>query len=161
MILNTDREKINVITGKTLKLTYPIIKKLNKEEMINLNQALNVMQGAIKARGLKNVGPLITYNTQIIEDGLLMPEVSVITQVEQPPHNKLSDSYEFIDKLRITNCIYTRFKGEERHMQIAIMKMHVFAYENKIELKNGYYTIYLSSDETGICVDIFMETINE
>lgn len=160
MKLNTSKEII-VIPNKTLKLTNPLIKELTMEEIKNFNQTLMVFQGVIKSRNLQVIGPLITYTASVIEDGVSHPVMKIITQLKEAPKGVINGAYEFHKEIKIKNCLYTRFTGNQRYLQIAIMKMKTYAYENDLELKDDYYSIMLSQNEGNITVDLFMEVVNE
>jgi hypothetical protein len=60
--------------------------------------------------------------------------------------------------IRESDCLYTRFVGEEEHMQFAYNKLQLVAYEEDIPLRGDTYTVFVDrndEDET-VTADVFM-----
>lgn len=65
--------------------------------------------------------------------------------------------YRMISAIKVKDCIYTRFSGNESKMHIAYDKISVTAFEEDIELKGSTYSIFVNREEDNIIVDVFME----
>ena len=160
---NSAREKrtIEISENKVLKLHRVFKKTLSEKENQELPRTLQLIQGFIKARGLKTKGPLITLSKPASRDGTTVIETSILCQLEQSPHMKLEYPYEYDEELRVGNCLYARFTGLQQHLQIAAAKMQVYAYENYLTLSGNTYTVFLAKEEGVFMCDIFAEVADE
>lgn len=164
MKLNTENEEkktrtIEIIENRVLKLHKVFKKVLTEKETQELPRTLQLIQGFIKARGLEIKGPLITFSKPISEDEIAKIQTTILCQLKNNPHGRLDYPYSFEEDLRVENCLYARFIGEQSHFQIAVSKMTVYAYENYLTLTGNTYTIFLANEEGVATCDIFGEVL--
>lgn len=79
--------------------------------------------------------------------------MTYITQLNTPPNKKREFLFIYEQTKRIENCLYTRFEGVRRYLQLAHYKIQVFAYENNINLKGDNYTIFIKNKNSDVICD--------
>lgn len=72
MKLDTNR-KIIILQDKVLKLNHVLSKELSTKELKEQGRSLQIIQGNLKARGLKIIGPYITHIKLLLKTNLLLP----------------------------------------------------------------------------------------
>lgn len=149
--------KLEVHTNKILKLTNAVCYMLEDNDFLSLDKTVYQMENYIKSKGAMPIGPLIQC-TEVQNDGGAEPkiQISLIRQVNTFI-NKLEAPYTIQSVLRVPNCLYIRFIGDESHIKFAYDKLNVFAYEQEIPLTGRTYTIFTSKSEDEFSADIFME----
>lgn len=151
-------EKITVRENKALKLNNVLIREINEKED-DFNKAIHMMESYIKSKGNSMVGPLITYSGVKIENDELKIIMKIIGQVKNPIHN-VENPYRFETQLKVSNCLFARYREKEENLQMAYSKLQVHAFENEIKLKGDSYTIFVDNKEGDIVADVFMEVDN-
>lgn len=144
-----------------MKLHKVIKKVLTEKETQELLRTLQLFQGWIKSRGLTTKGPLITLSSPIVEDGITRIQTSLLSQLVDVPHRKPEYPYFVIDELRVDNCLYTRFCGDQTHIVLAHSKINVYAYENFMTVTGNTYTVFLADNDGAFTADIFAEVRND
>jgi hypothetical protein len=115
------------------------------------------MENYIKAKGSQPVGPLIQHaSPQINIDGSLRIAVKLLRQSNSPIPN-IDPPYTMEPLLRVKDCLYVRFFGEESKLQFAYSKINLTAYEEDIALQGDSYTIFVNRADDKITADVFME----
>jgi hypothetical protein len=153
-------EKIIITNNKTLKLTNALIRKIKEDEYSEFGKIVVMMEDYIKAKGAQPLGPLIQHSSvEKDEQGQVEVHLSLIRQANKYI-NHIESPYTMESIIRIRNCLYSRFVGEESQMKYAYDKLWVTAYEEGIKLKGDNYTIFVESTEDQMTADIFMECVN-
>lgn len=154
-------EKIQVNNCKTLKLTNVLVNEVDLKENEGLEKEIVKMENYIKNKGAMPVGPLIQY-TDVENDGINEPKVVIklMRQSNTFIHN-IEAPYKMESVIRVKNCIYARYTGEESKLKFAYDKINLIAFEEDIPLKGDSYTIFVNSNEDGIIADVFMERADD
>jgi hypothetical protein len=148
---------IDICTNKTLKLTNVLKRPLEGDEFADFSKAVLMMEEYIKAKGYQPVGPLIQHSSaEVDENGRVTVSISLLRQSNNYINN-VERPYWIDSQLRIQNCLYTRFTGEEQHIKHAYDKLTVTAYEEEIALKGSSYTVFVDLRDEQMVADIFME----
>lgn len=155
--------KIEVHTGKTLKLTNVLCRSVDiKENDASIETQIEQMQTYIRAKGAKQIGPLIQWTKTTLDEQqninikaeLMLQCNTNIRSVEQP--------YNMQNVIRIPNCLYCRYNGPEQSLKFAYDKLNLYAFENEIKVKLENYTVLVDRNdiEETIVADVFMECID-
>ncbi len=150
-------EKIQVNNNKTLKLTNVLINQVDLKENEGLDQEIVKMENFIKNKGAIPIGPLIQY-TNVENDGINEPKVVIklMRQSNTFIHN-IEEPYKMKSVIRVKNCMYARYNGEESKLKFAYDKINLIAFEEDIPLEGDSYTIFVANNDDGIIADVFME----
>lgn len=154
--------KLEVSYNKTLKLTNACIVQITSEEFEEMYTAAERMDNYIKSKGALPIGPLVQYSdTTVNEEGELDIVIKFIRQANNYI-NHLEPPYTMESILRIKDCMYVRYSGDESKMKFAYDKINLTAYEEDIKLKGGSYTVFVDGDDDGnVTADVFMEKEDE
>lgn len=154
--------KLEVSYNKTLKLTNACIVQIMSEEFEEMYTAAERMDNYIKSKGALPIGPLVQYSdTTVNEEGELDIVIKFIRQANNYI-NHLEPPYTMESVLRIKDCMYVRYSGDESKMKFAYDKINLTAYEEDIKLKGGSYTVFVDGDDDGnVTADVFMEKEDE
>jgi uncharacterized protein YecE (DUF72 family) len=155
-------KKISIQHSKTLKLTNALLLSLSKEEdfeqLQNFQSLIDQMDLHIRQKGAQPIGPLIQkMSVDVNDSGEPQMTITFIRQADRFIHH-VDPPYRMESIIRVSDCLYTRFIGEEEHMQFAYNKLNLTAYEEEIDLTGESYTVFVDSDEENgaITADIFM-----
>jgi uncharacterized protein YecE (DUF72 family) len=155
-------EKIPIQYSKTLKLTNALSLSLSNEEEFEQLQSfqtlIDQMELHIRQKGAQPIGPLIQKTeVQVTESGEAQMTLTFIRQADKFIHH-VDPPYRMESVIKVSDCLYTRFIGEEEHMQFAYNKLNLTAYEEEIDLTGESYTVFVDSNEEDgtITADIFM-----
>ncbi|NLD49587.1 MAG: hypothetical protein GX660_20765 [Clostridiaceae bacterium] len=150
-------EKIQIGYNKTLKLTNVLIKEINLKESEDLEKEVLQMENYLKNKGVQPIGPLIQYteveSSEIDEFKLA---IKIFRQSNTYIHN-IEAPYKMEPVIRVKNCMYARYTGEESKLKFAYDKINLTAFEEDIPLKGDSYTIFVAQNDDGITADVFME----
>lgn len=152
---------IEIREGKKLKLHNVLTKELTEKEVNEFSRTIQVFQEHLKARAIHPMGPLITYTTPYLEDGLLRNKITLITQLSVSLHNEPKYPLSYYDELIVSNCLFARLIGPQIYSYLANYKLQVYAFENNFKLKGSTYTVYSGNNEDNVTVDVFAEIENE
>jgi len=148
---------IDISIGKTLKLSNALIRCIAEDEFPDYEKIVEMMGGYIKSKGSQPVGPLIQRTRVAVdEEGIPILQNCIILQSSNYIHN-VESPYTMEAILRVQNCIYTRFIGEEDKIKYAYDKMSVYAYENGIGLSGTTYAVFIDATDENQTTDIFLE----
>jgi hypothetical protein len=153
--------KIIIHHSKSLKLTNTLVLDLSKEEdfkqLANF-QVIEQMELHIRQRGAQPIGPLVQKTVvSVNEAGESQMMITFIRQADAFIHH-VDAPYRMESMIRVSDCLYTRFVGEEDKMQFAYSKLQLVGYEEEIPLSTETYTVFVGSneDEGTITADIFI-----
>ena len=154
-------EKIQVNNNKTLKLTNVLIIEVDLKESEGLDKEILNMENYIKNKGAMPIGPLIQY-ANVEHDGVNDPKVIIklIRQSNTFIHN-IEAPYKMESVIRVTNCMYARYTGDESTLKFAYDKINLIAFEENIPIKGDSYTIFVDNTDDGIIADVFMERADD
>jgi hypothetical protein len=148
--------------SKNLKLTnalMAIISEENSSDQCDSFQLLvERMDLHIRQKGSQPIGPLIQKtDIQIDTTGKTQMVVTFIRQSDTFIH-RVDSQYKMESVIKISNCLYTRFIGDEDNIQFAYNKLHLVGYEEEIPLSTETYTVFVDADEEEgtITADIFV-----
>jgi hypothetical protein len=154
--------EIAIYRSKTLKLSNCLLLDLSKkedfEQLQNFQVLVEQMELHIRQKGAQPIGPLIQrMNVKVAENGEPQMFVTFIRQADTFIHHT-DAPYQTESLIRESDCLYTRFVGEEEHMQFAYNKLQVVAYEEEIPLRGDAYTVFVGGNEADgtIVADVFM-----
>lgn len=152
--------KIQINYNKVLKLTNVLINYVDLKESKGLDKEVLQMENCLKNKGAQPIGPLIQY-TEVEGTGAdVKVNVKLMRQSNTFVHN-IEAPYKMESVIRVKNCIYARYTGEESKLKFAYDKINLIAFEEDIPLKGDSYTIFVNSNEDGIIADVFMERADD
>jgi uncharacterized protein YecE (DUF72 family) len=137
---------------------FEISKKEDFEQLQNLRALVERKEFYIRQKGAQPIGPLIQKTSVSVgENGEVQMTITFIRQADKFIHH-VDPPYRMESVIRVSDCLYTRFIGEEEHLQFAYNKLNLTAYEEEIELTGESYTVFVDSNEEDgtITADIFM-----
>jgi hypothetical protein len=153
---------IEIHKSKVLKLTNTLVLTLSRDEdfeqLDNLDKLVEQMELRIRQKGAQPIGPLIQKTElRVKDDGAPEMLITFIRQADNFIHH-VDAPYSMESVIRETNCLYTRFIGEENDIQFAYNKLNLVGYEEDIPLTGVTYTVFVGSNEEDgtLTADIFM-----
>jgi hypothetical protein len=150
-------QKIIFHNKKVLKLTNVLQKMIEEDKIETYNFEIEKMQNYLKTKGAMSVGPLIQYtNVFVNESGELDMEIKILLQSNNFIHN-VEPPYQMESLIRVKNCMYVSYQGEESKLKFAYDKINLKAFEEDIPLKGDSYTIFIDQQDDQIIADVFME----
>lgn len=150
-------EKLILKEKKILKLTNVLTKILQNSEIESYQIEVEKMGNYLKTKGAVPVGPLIQYtNAFVNENGELDMEIKMLLQSNSYIHN-VEPPYHMESLIRVKNCMYVRYQGEDSKLKFAYDKINLEAFEEDIPLKGDSYTIFVDKQDDNLIADVFME----
>ena len=156
-----ENEKIQINKNKILKLTNVLVREISLKNKEDFAKEVTQMDNYIKNKGVQPIGPHIQY-THI--DGEKIEEVKLILKIMRQSNafiHNVEAPYKMESIIRVKNCMYARYTGEESKLKFAYDKINLIAFEEDIPLKGDSYTIFVNSNEDGIIADVFMERADD
>jgi hypothetical protein len=153
-------EKIQVNRNKTLKLTNVLMKEIDINENEGINKEVMQMENYLRNKGAKPIGPLIQYTDVEGSGADIKVTLKLMRQSSTFIHN-IEEPYKIESIIRVKNCMYARYNGEESKLRYTYDKINVIAFEEDIPLKGDSYTIFVNSNDDGIIADVFMERADD
>lgn len=154
---NMKNKILAIKENKELKLTNILTKDIQEDDYKYILKSIELMETYIKSKGAQPIGALIQYTSvEISESGEPKVTVKLMRQVSTFIDN-VEPLYTMEPLLRVKNCLFVRFMGEESKLKSAYDKLQLYAYEKDIELKGNCYTIFVEQNEDTLVADIFME----
>lgn len=150
-------ERLRLNRNRILKLENVLIKTLQDDDLNILQAGLEKMKNYLKTKGAVPVGPLIQYaNAFVNKNGELDVQIRILLQSNNYIHN-VEPPYHMESLIRVKNCMYVRYQGEESQLKFAYDKINLVAFEEDIPLKGDSYTIFVDQQDDQIVADVFME----
>jgi hypothetical protein len=149
--------KIQTNYNKTLKLTNVLIKKVDLKGNKGIDKEVLQMENYLKNKGAQPIGPLIQYTD--VEAGNTN-EVKIVVKLMRQSNtfmHNIEAPYKMESVIRVKNCMYARYNGEESKLKFAYDKINLIAFEEDIPLKGDSYTIFVNSNDDNLIADVFME----
>jgi uncharacterized protein YecE (DUF72 family) len=128
------------------------------EQLANFQKLVEQMDLHIKQRGAQPIGPLIQRAAvNVDEAGEPQMVITFIRQADTFIHH-VDAPYRMESVIRVADCLYTRFVGEEENLKFAYSKLQLVGYEEEIPLSQTTYTVFVDSNEDDgtITADIFV-----
>jgi len=147
-------DKIQISYNKTLKLRNVLIKEVNLID--TLNKEVFLMENFIKNKGAQPIGPLIQY-TYVEGSGTNVKVTLKLMRQSNTFIHKVEEPYKMEPIIRVKNCMYARYIGEESKLKYAYDKINLIAFEEGIPLKGDSYTVFVTKNDDNIIADVFME----
>ena len=120
--------KIQINYNKVLKLTNVLINYVDLKESKGLDKEVLQMENCLKNKGAQPIGPLIQY-TEVEGTGAdVKVNVKLMRQSNTFIHN-IEAPYKMESVIRVKNCIYARYTGEESKLKFAYDKINLIAFE--------------------------------
>ena len=154
-------DKIQINYNKTLKLTNVLIKEVDLKCSKGIDKEVLQMENYLQNKGAKPIGPLIQYTD--VEDSDTN-EVKIVVKLMRQSNTYLHSveaPYKMEPVIRVTNCMYARYTGDESTLKFAYDKINLIAFEEDIPLKGDSYTIFVDNTDDGIIADVFMERADD
>lgn len=154
-------EKIEINKNKILKLTNVLVREIDLQKKADFAKEVTHMDNYIKNKGGQPIGPHIQY-TYI--EGEKTEEVKLVLKLMRQSNtfiHNIEPPYKMESVIRVKNCMYARYTGEESKLKFAYDKINLIAFEEDIPLKGDSYTIFVNSNEDGIVADVFMERADD
>ena len=148
--------EIQTAENKTLKLTNVISRRIQPEELGNMQIVLTQMQNFIRSNGAMPIGPII-QGVRVPAGPKSQPEIYLLQQANQLIP-RMEPGYTMDAVLRVRNCLYSHYTGPMSQSGLAVQKLNIMAFEHELELSGNVYTVFVSQDEDDAIVDTFMET---
>ncbi|ADL51180.1 hypothetical protein [Clostridium cellulovorans] len=153
-------EKIIVRENKILKLNNVLIREVNPNEFNDISRLSYMMESYIKSKGNNVIGPMINYSSAVLDDNRQARiTLKLIVQLKNPIYDVIYP-YEFVNQVRVTNCLFARFSEKGENLHYAYSKLELYAFENDIKLKGSNYTVFVENKDNKMVADIFMEIDN-
>jgi len=153
---------LEVKENKVLKLVNVIKRELRAVPQNEVDRATHKLEYYLKTRKLNSVGPLIsaTYGANIDEESELGLDIDIMVQIKEK--TKVAEPYTFEELVRLTNCIYTRFKGNIEELNYGYTKLELYIWENKLIQKGPIHTVFVDMEDlSNVVVDIFIPVEEE
>ena len=148
--------EIQVAENKTLKLTNVLARKVEANELGNMQLILTQMYNFIKSHSAMPIGPIVQC-IKFTSGPNPEPQIYMMQQVNQLIP-RLEAGYQMDAVLRVKGCLYAHYTGPMSQSGLASQKLNIYAFENEIELNGNVYTIFVNQDDDDAIVDVFMET---
>lgn len=148
--------EIQTAENKTLKLTNVLSRRIQPEELNNMQIVLTQMQNFMKSNGAQPVGPIVQC-IKVPAGPNQQPEFYMMQQVTQLIP-RMEPGYTMDAVLRVRNCLYAHYVGPMSQSGLAVQKLNILAFEHEIEMSGNVYTVFVNNDEDEGIVDTFMET---
>ncbi|MFA9377909.1 MAG: hypothetical protein ACERKZ_14305 [Lachnotalea sp.] len=147
---------------RILKLVNIIERKINEEESdLSMDVLVNQIDNYIMSKGAKCIGPLVHISEGKHDNNVeFKVENTLMRQLDRSLHH-VDTEYKFYPILKIKNCYYCRFCGEEGDIHFVVDKIRVLAYENYKTIKSKVYVVYISNEDSKFVADIFVEREDE
>lgn len=148
---------LEVKENKVLKLVNVVKRELRAVPQQEVDRATYMLESYLKTRKLNSVGPLITVSqgVDVTEDGQLGLDIDIMIQLNEK--TMTGEPYEFLEMVRITNCVYVRFQGKIEELNYGYSKLELYMWENKLTKKGETYTVFANmEDQANVTVDIFI-----
>lgn len=145
-------EKIIIKHRKTLKLINVLVKHCHgsgydvEHELVKLRNYIKISK--LETQGpliIKNLGADIDESKRIVLDYDILIQLKIKTRVKYP--------HEFVNEIKVNDCIYCRFNGKQEELQYAYSKLNLYIWENDLISNGEAYIIYLCDNHKNI--DIF------
>ncbi|MDR0508847.1 MAG: hypothetical protein LBG63_03355 [Candidatus Methanoplasma sp.] len=149
---------IEIEENKTLKLNKVMFRELKQKDDSEIQKALHMLISFVKSKKLTPYGPAIIHSRTVFENMQPIQVTRIMVQLKESPQS-VDSPYSFKELMRAENCILARYRGDAAGLQIAYWKIHVYAFENDIALKDDMYTVYVGETQSGISADVFVETV--
>jgi uncharacterized protein YecE (DUF72 family) len=153
---------IPIHRSKTLKLTNALLLELYKkedfEQLEHFEKLIDQMDVHIRQHGAQPIGPLIQkMSMRVDENGEPQMVITFIRQADRFIH-QVDSRYKMESVIKIADCLYTRFIGEDDDMQFAYNKLQLVGYEEEIPLSPETYTVFVGQGEESevMTADIFV-----
>lgn len=116
--------KLQLHYDKTLKLTNALIKIIDLSEIDDFQNSVIQLENYIKSKGYNPIGPLTQKTrTEIDENGELQVKIYLIRQSNNYI-NHVEPPYQIKSIIRVNDCMYVRYNGEERKLKFAYDKIN-------------------------------------
>lgn len=148
--------EIQTAENKTLKLTNVLSRRVQPEELNNMQIVLTQMQNFMKSNGAQPVGPIVQC-IKVPAGPKQQPEFYMMQQVTQLIP-RMEPGYSMDAVLRVRNCLYAHYVGPMSQSGLAVQKLNILAFEHEIEMSGSVYTVFVNNDDDEAIVDTFMET---
>ena len=148
--------EIQTAENKTLKLTNVLSRRIQPEELNNMQIVLTQMQNFMKSNGAQPVGPIVQC-IKVPAGPKQQPEFYMMQQVTQLIP-RMEPGYSMDAVLRVRNCLYAHYVGPMSQSGLAVQKLNILAFEHEIEMNGNVYTVFVNNDDDEAIVDTFMET---
>lgn len=153
---------ITIYKSKSIKLMNVLLLSLSKEgdfdKLQNFQVLIEQMELHIRQKGAQPIGPLIQKMSMYVDDnGQPQMTITFIRQADKFIHH-VDPPYKMESMIKVSDCLYTRFIGEEDNIQFAYNKLNLMGYEEEIALTGESYTVFVDSNEDDgtITADIFV-----
>lgn len=151
-------KEIIIETSKNLKLNNVISRELPMQNDEEVQRVTHMFGAYIKTKGLTAYGPMIIFNTSVINDDVVVPQSKLMVQVREDPE-ALEQPYNHEGTIRISNCLLAKYHGDLFNLPLAYSKIQIYAFEHDLELKGDTYSIFVKQDPQEVIVDVFVETL--
>jgi uncharacterized protein YecE (DUF72 family) len=128
------------------------------DKLQNFQVLIEQMELHIRQKGAQPIGPLIQKMSMYVDDnGQPQMTITFIRQADKFIHH-VDPPYKMESMIKVSDCLYTRFIGEEDNIQFAYNKLNLMGYEEEIALTGESYTVFVDSNEDDgtITADIFV-----
>lgn len=147
---------------RTLKLTNVLCYEAQFEmDELQFDIQIQKMQAYIGNEGATQVGPLIQYISPKLNDqGQAEIQVVFMIQCSREIHS-VEKPYIMKNIIRVPDCVYCRYTGQEENLKFAYDKINLCAFEKDIRLKGDSYTAFVDNTEDIVIADVFMEKVDD
>ena len=150
--------EIEIVENKTLKLNRVLYRELRQQEGVDVQKAMYMLDSYVKSKKLMPYGPTIVHSKTVFQNMQPAQITRLMVQLRETPKS-VDSPYTFEELVRVENCIMARYRGDAPHIQLALGKIQVYAFERGISLKDETYTVIIEETQSGILADVFVETL--
>jgi hypothetical protein len=112
------------------------------------------------SKGGKPIGPLIQYTASEVENEEIGLKVTLFRQVDKYIH-RVEFPYKTWSAIRVPNCMYVRYVGQNEYFGYAYDKLRLTAFEENIEIRDSNYIVFVNKNDDEVVVDVFSERIGD
>ncbi len=132
-------------------------RRLDSGSMESLQKSMRMFESYVKREGLETQGPIIMKTSSRLVNDTLINENEMMIQLKGTIPN-VEEPYAFTETLRLEGYIMMRYTGPMDMVDMANMKLKVYAFENCIDLGPNIYSVY-TTNEKGRVIDLFQEVL--
>ncbi|MEF9894141.1 MAG: hypothetical protein RR738_12465 [Anaerorhabdus sp.] len=148
--------KLDICENKKLVLSNVIIQSFTKIKVEDLQNCIDTFVNDLLAMKVKIKGPIITrYGEISFLDNNVYICVDLFIQLEN--HDEYTQKFMYKERFVCEECLYLRFEGNPKELEIIDKKFDVYCYENSLISKQSQFVVVLEESETYIKVDYFRE----
>lgn len=148
---------IEVSEDMNVTLVNVLARRLESDSQENMHKSARMFETFLKREGLESFGPIIMKTTSAIVDNTTLIENEMMIQLREAPKN-VEDPYSFHETLRLEGYLMARYFGPLDMVEMATLKLKLYAFEKGINLGSAIYSVYVRG-ENETYVDVYQQVL--